>query len=222
MQVAFFASIPLDISDFPTRHNYGLALWQSRIERILADWVEELAVPIYRGCEVTGFAQDAAGVDVALSDGRSLRAQYLVGCDGGRSLVRKQAGIDFPGWDASVSYLIAEAEMIGEPPTGLRRDDRGMHGIGRLEDGKRVRRGVESSSRSSAATSRPWTSFARRSSRCTEPTSAFTRHVALEVHRHDPAGGGVPRATRAARRRRGARAFARRAARDSTSACRTP
>src|SRR5580693_3924417 len=67
MQVARFATAPLDISDFPTRHNYGLALWQSHIERILAAWVDELAVPIYRGREVTGFAQDDAGVDVELS-----------------------------------------------------------------------------------------------------------------------------------------------------------
>ena len=113
--------IPLDISDFPTRHNYGLALWQNRIERILAAWVDELAVPIYRGREVTGFAQDDTGVDVELSDGRSLRAKYLVGCDGGRSLIRKKAGIDFPGWDPSISYLIAEVEMteragVGHPP----------------------------------------------------------------------------------------------------------
>ena len=63
-QVAGFAWIPLDISDFPTRHNYGLALWQNHIERILAGWVGELAVPIYRGREVTGFAQDDTGVDV--------------------------------------------------------------------------------------------------------------------------------------------------------------
>ena len=49
MQVQGFASIPLDISDFPTRHNYGLALWQNQIERILAGWVSELAVPILRG-----------------------------------------------------------------------------------------------------------------------------------------------------------------------------
>ena len=106
-QVAAFASIPLDISDFPTRHNYGLGLWQSRIEEILAGWVGELAVPIHRGVEVTGFAQDDTGVDVAVSDGRSLRAEYLVGCDGGRSLVRKAAGIAFPGWDPTVSNLIA-------------------------------------------------------------------------------------------------------------------
>ena len=138
-QVASFARIPLDISDFPTRHNYGLALWQNRIERILADWVGELAVPIYRGHEVTGFAQDDTGVDVELSDGRSLRAKYLVGCDGGRSLIRRRAGIDFPGWDPSISYLIAEVETAEEPEWGIRRGEQGIHALGKLEDGKRVR-----------------------------------------------------------------------------------
>jgi 2-polyprenyl-6-methoxyphenol hydroxylase-like FAD-dependent oxidoreductase len=135
-QVAGFGQTPLDISDFPTRHNYGLALWQNQIERILADWVGELAVPIHRGCEVTGFAQDDTGVDVALSDGKSLRAQYLVGCDGGRSLIRKRAGIDFPGWDPSVSYLIAEVEMAEEPAWGIRRDAKGTYALGKLEDGR--------------------------------------------------------------------------------------
>src|SRR5687768_3007526 len=104
-QVAAFAAIPLDISDFPTRYPYGLALWQNQIERILAGWVEELGVPIYRGREVTGFAQGDTGVDVELSDGESMRAEYLVGCDGGRSLIRKAAGIEFAGWDASTSSL---------------------------------------------------------------------------------------------------------------------
>jgi len=139
MQVAGFALIPLDISDFPTRHNYGLALRQEAIERTLATWIDELAVPIHRGVEVTGFAQDDSGVDVALSDGRSLRAKYLVGCDGGRSLVRKKAGIDFPGWDPSLSYLIAEAAMTEEPAWGVRRDERGINALAKLEDGKRVR-----------------------------------------------------------------------------------
>ena len=139
MQVAGFALIPLDISDFPTRHNYGLALAQEGIERVLAAWVDELAVPIYRGLEVTGFAQDDSGVDVALSDGRSLRARYLVGCDGGRSLIRKTAGIEFPGWEPSISYLIAEVQMTEEPAWGIRRDDRGINALGKLEDGKRVR-----------------------------------------------------------------------------------
>ncbi len=139
MQVAGFALNPLSISDFPTRHNYGLALSQDRIEPILAAWVEELAVPTHRGCEVTGFAEDASGVDVTLSDGRSLRADYLVGCDGGRSLIRKQAGIEFPGWDASTSWLIAEVELAEEAPWGTRRDEKGFYGLSRLEDGKRVR-----------------------------------------------------------------------------------
>jgi len=139
MQVGGFAMIPLDISDFPTRHNYGLALPQEGIERTLATWVDELAVPIYRGLEVIGFAQDDTGVHVELSDGRSLRAKYLVGCDGGRSLIRKKAGIDFPGWDPSISYLIAEGAMTEEPAWGIRRDDRGINGLGKLEDGKRVR-----------------------------------------------------------------------------------
>jgi 3-(3-hydroxy-phenyl)propionate hydroxylase len=138
-QVAGFAWIPLDIGDFPTRHNYGLGLWQNRIERILAGWVGELGVPIYRGREVTGFAQDDTGVDVEVSDGRSLWAEYLVGCDGGRSLIRKAAGIEFPGWDSSTSNLIAEVEMAEEPEWGIRRDDKGIHGLSRLEDGGPVR-----------------------------------------------------------------------------------
>jgi 3-(3-hydroxy-phenyl)propionate hydroxylase len=136
-QVAGFAWIPLDISDFPTRHPYGLALWQDRIERILAGWVDELRVPIYRGREVTGFAQDDTGVDVdvELSDGQSLRAEYLVGCDGGRSLVRKAAGIEFPGWDPTTSNLIAQVEIDQEPEWGIRRDAIGVHSFSRLEDG---------------------------------------------------------------------------------------
>jgi 3-(3-hydroxy-phenyl)propionate hydroxylase len=134
-QVGGFAWIRFDISDFPTRHNYGLALRQNHIERILAGWVGELAVPIYRGREVTGFAQDDSGVRVELSDGPSLRAEYLVGCDGGRSLVRQAAGIEFPGWDPTTSNLIAEVEMAEEPEWGLRRDALGIYSLSRLEDG---------------------------------------------------------------------------------------
>ena len=131
--------IPLDISDLPTRHNYVLGLWQNHIERILAKWVGELDVPIYRGRDVTGFAQDDTGVDVALSDGQTLRAEYLVGCDGGRSLVRKAAGIEFPGWDPTTSWLIAEVETGEEPKWGVHQDARGIHGIGRVENGGSVR-----------------------------------------------------------------------------------
>lgn len=134
-----FADVSLDIGDQPTRHNYFLALWQTRIENILADWIGELAVPIYRGQEVTDFAQDDTGVDVELSDGRSLRAKFLVGCDGGRSLIRKKAGIEFPGWDPSTSYLIAEVETTEEPEWGVRRTAKGINAFAKLEDGKRAR-----------------------------------------------------------------------------------
>jgi 2-polyprenyl-6-methoxyphenol hydroxylase-like FAD-dependent oxidoreductase len=132
-QVAGFATARLDISDFPTRHPYGLGLWQNHIERIPVGWVDELAVPIYRGREVTAFTQDDTGVDVELSDGKSLRADYLVGCDGGRSLVRKAAGIEFPGWDPTTSALLAEVEMTEEPQLGIRRTPSGMHALGKVE-----------------------------------------------------------------------------------------
>lgn len=151
-QVAGFAGTSLDISDFPTRHNYGLGLWQNHIERILAGWVAELAVPIYRSREVTGFAQDDTGVDITLADGQPLRTEYLVGCDGGRSLIRKVAGIEFPGWDPTTSSLIAEVEMAETPPWGIRRDALGMHGLGKLEGG-RVR--VMLTEREVGATSEP-------------------------------------------------------------------
>jgi 2-polyprenyl-6-methoxyphenol hydroxylase-like FAD-dependent oxidoreductase len=132
VQVVGFQMIRLDLSDFPTRHPHTLGLWQAHIERILAEWLGELKVPIYRGREVTGFWQDDTGVDIGLSDARSMRAQYLIGCDGGRSRVRKTAGIDFPGWDPTTSALIAEVEMTEQPPLGIRNDEIGVHGIGKL------------------------------------------------------------------------------------------
>ena len=104
-------------------------------ERILAGWVEELGVPILRGREVVGFAQDDTGVDVELSGDTSLRAEYLVGCDGGRSLIRKAAGIDFPGWDPTTSYLIAEVEMDEEPEIGMRPEGGGIGPVNREEGG---------------------------------------------------------------------------------------
>ena len=133
-QVAMFAGTSF-ISDLPTRHNYVLGLWQNHIERILAGWVGELEVKIYRGREVTGFTQDDSGVAVQLSDGESLRAEYLVGCDGGRSLIRKAAGIEFPGWDPTTSWLIAEVETAREPKWGFHEDAVGTHGIGKADGG---------------------------------------------------------------------------------------
>jgi 3-(3-hydroxy-phenyl)propionate hydroxylase len=134
-----FRHTTLDISDFPSRHSYFLVLWQQHIERTLAGWVDELGVRIYRGCEVTGFAQDDSSVHVALSDDTSLRAEYLVGCDGGRSVIRKVAGIEFAGWDATRSWLIAEAKMTEEPPWGFREDATGTYAIAKMEDSRAMR-----------------------------------------------------------------------------------
>src|SRR4030088_3316003 len=138
-QAAMLATTVLDMSDFPTRHPYSLGIWQNQIERIMAAWIAELPVRIYYGCEVTGCAQDDTGVDVELSDDQSLRAQYLVGCDGGRSLIRKAAGIEFPGWDPTKSNLIAEVEMAEEPEWGLRRDAPGLHSMSSMPNGGPVR-----------------------------------------------------------------------------------
>ena len=139
VQVATFGTTVVDMSDFPTRHPYSLAIFQNQIERIMAAWIAELPVRIYYGCEVTGFAQDDTGVDVRLSGGESLRVPYLVGCDGGRSAIRKAAGIEFPGWDPTRSNLIAEVELTEEPPPGVRHDAAGVHGLHRMEDGKTFR-----------------------------------------------------------------------------------
>ncbi|MGH9019001.1 MAG: FAD-dependent monooxygenase, partial [Acidimicrobiales bacterium] len=138
-QAAMIGGTVLDMSDFPTRHPYSLGIWQNRIERIMAEWVQELPVTIYYRREVKGFVQDDAGVDVELSEGRPLRGQYLVGCDGGRSGIRKGAGIDFPGWEPTKSNLIAEVEVTEEPPRGIRHDAIGIHGLHRLEDGRTER-----------------------------------------------------------------------------------
>ncbi len=132
-QASMIGTTVLDMSDFPTRHPYSLGIWQNQIERILAGWVGELPVQIYHARAVEGFTQDGSGVDVALAGGGSLRASYLVGCDGGRSVIRKAAGIDFPGWDPTRSNLIAEVEVSEEPELGMRRDSGGVHAIGRLE-----------------------------------------------------------------------------------------
>ena len=130
-----FAGHMLGIADLPTRHNYILGLWQSRFEPILAGWVEELEVPIIRGQSVVGCAQDDTGVDVKLTGDSTVRAAYLVGCDGGRSVVRKAAGIEFAGVDASRSWILAEATMEEEPQFGLREGG----GIGRAADERLVR-----------------------------------------------------------------------------------
>lgn len=139
VQAATFGSVTLDISDFPTRHPYALGLFQNHIERILAGWLRDLGVRTEYGTEVVGFDEDEDGVNVELAGGRRIRARYLVGCDGGRSGVRRLAQIDFPGSEATVSNLIAEVEVTEETPKGVRHDATGVHGLQVLADGRTVR-----------------------------------------------------------------------------------
>jgi 3-(3-hydroxy-phenyl)propionate hydroxylase len=134
VQIAWLGETTFDMSDFPTRHPYGLGLWQKHIERIMAGWIKELGVEPRYGSDVTGLAQDEAGVTVSLGDRSTVRAQYLVGCDGGRSAIRKEAGIDFPGKEATRSTLVAEVQMAGDPEFGIRRGPLGVGGIGPMED----------------------------------------------------------------------------------------
>jgi len=138
VQAMSFAGTPLEVADLPTRHPYTLGLSQSHIERILRGWVDELGVPIRRGLEVTGFTQDDVGVEVHLAQGDSVRTAYLIGADGGRSVVRRAAGIEFVGAEATRSHLIAEVEVTEEAPTGIRYDDAGIHGINVMDDGQAV------------------------------------------------------------------------------------
>jgi 2-polyprenyl-6-methoxyphenol hydroxylase-like FAD-dependent oxidoreductase len=135
LQTIHFPAV-LDMGDFPTRRPYGLGLWQRRFEEILAGWVAELDVHVRRESEVTGFRQDDEGVDVELANGGPLRAQYLVGCDGGRSVVRRTAGIEFAGWDAASSSLVAEAMIRDDSEMGeLHRDEKGVYAMGPVGDG---------------------------------------------------------------------------------------
>ena len=197
-------------ADLPTRHNYVLGLKQNHIERILAEWVAELRVPLLYGKEVTGFTQDDEGVVVALADGESVRARYLAGCDGGRSLIRKAAGIDFPGWDPSLSWLIAEVHTAVEPKWGFHEDALGTHAIGKAEGGligvvlteREVRQGGEPTLRdvSEALIAVYGTDFGIHSPRWVSRFTDMTRQAAAyragrvllagdAAHIHPPIGG---------------------------------
>jgi 3-(3-hydroxy-phenyl)propionate hydroxylase len=132
-QAMSFAGTPLDVAALPSRHPYTLGLSQGHVEQILRDWVDELGVPVRHGVEVIGLAQDDTGVDVRLAGGGTRRTAWLVGADGGRSVVRKAVGIELVGARATRSHLIAEAELTEEAPTGLRQDDIGIHGINLVE-----------------------------------------------------------------------------------------
>jgi 3-(3-hydroxy-phenyl)propionate hydroxylase len=129
-----FAGVPLDMTVMPTRYNYILSLRQIHIEKILNERLAEQRVPVMWGCEVTGLTQTGDAVHLRLANGAELRAAYVVGCDGGRSTVRKLAGIEFPGTEPTTSNLIAEAKLAQDAPLGIVRDARGIRGIGKVED----------------------------------------------------------------------------------------
>ncbi|MFJ3793372.1 FAD-dependent monooxygenase [Kitasatospora sp. NPDC090091] len=100
-----------------TAHPFGLATPQTVTEELLAERAAELGAEIRRGCELVGLAQDEEGVDVELADGTRLRARYLVGCDGGRSTVRRLTGVGFPGEPSTVETLLGDMEMTEDPAT---------------------------------------------------------------------------------------------------------
>ncbi|UMG92535.1 FAD-dependent monooxygenase [Nocardioides sp. TF02-7] len=129
VQALAFDGTPLPVADLPTRHPYTLALGQSGVEEVLLGWVEELGVPVRRGVEVTGFTQDDGGVDVHVADDAPLRTAYLVGADGGRSVVRRTAGIELVGAEPTRSHLIAEVAVTEEAPPGIRLDEVGIHAV---------------------------------------------------------------------------------------------
>ena len=132
-QAMSFAGTALDVAALPSRHPYTLGISQGQVEQVLRGWVVELGVSVRHGVEVTGLAQDDAGVDLHLADGSSLRTAWVVGADGGRSVVRKAAGLELIGAPATRSHLIGEADVTEEPPIGLRQDDIGIHGINPVE-----------------------------------------------------------------------------------------
>ncbi|MFJ6614430.1 rifampin monooxygenase [Streptomyces sp. NPDC091289] len=100
-----------------TAHPYGLSTLQPVTERLLRERAVELGAEIRRGWEVAGLSQGAEEVTVELADGTQLRSRYVVGCDGGRSTVRKQLGVDFPGQPATVETLLGDMEMTEDPAT---------------------------------------------------------------------------------------------------------
>ena len=111
----FFAGILRSAPELDTTHPYVLGIAQTKTEALLTRRAVELGVDIRRGSEVTGLAEDGAGVSVTLANGSGLRARYLVGCDGGRSTVRTLAGIGFPGEPSRREFLLGEVQLTAAP-----------------------------------------------------------------------------------------------------------
>ncbi|MDV6263944.1 FAD-dependent monooxygenase [Rhodococcoides yunnanense] len=117
--LAHFSFIPLDMTGLPTRHPYALAVHQSRVEQILEERATELGVRLRWDSEVVDLHEDASGVDVQVATGQDceqMRAGFIVGCDGGRSTVRKLAGIGFSGTPATLTALMGDVSLDYPPP----------------------------------------------------------------------------------------------------------
>ncbi|MFH7596845.1 FAD-dependent monooxygenase [Streptomyces racemochromogenes] len=116
--VGHFSGLYLDFDESESRHPYPLMILQSAVERLLEEWAGELGVRVRRSAAVSAVRQDGDGVTVGLDTAEGaaeLRARYLVGCDGGRSTVRRLAGIGFPGTDATMTALIGDVELPDLP-----------------------------------------------------------------------------------------------------------
>ena len=114
----FFAGIAKPSPDrMDTAHSYILGIPQTLTDRLLAERAIELGAEVRRGCQLVGLSQDDQGVTAELADGTQLRSRYLVGCDGGRSTVRKLLGVGFPGQPTSVEWLLGEMEVAMPPET---------------------------------------------------------------------------------------------------------
>ncbi len=109
----------LDLRTLPTQFGMVLIVPQSGTEHLLEARAAELGVEVRRGAKVVGLTQDGDGVTVELADGASLRADYVVGCDGAHSAVRELVGIDFVGKQYETHILLADVRLAAPPAETL-------------------------------------------------------------------------------------------------------
>jgi 2-polyprenyl-6-methoxyphenol hydroxylase-like FAD-dependent oxidoreductase len=199
----FFAGIPKPAPDrLDTAHPYVLAIPQTTTERLLTEHVTELGVEIRRGCDLVGLSQDDHGVTAQLADGTQLRSRYLVGCDGGRSTVRKLLGVGFPGEPAKAEWLLGEVEVAVAPEelTAVVAEVRKTHlGFSAVPLGDGVYRVVAPAEGwpRTARSRRPWTSSSSSCGRSPAPTSACIHRAGSPASATPP---GWPSATESAGR----------------------
>ena len=194
-----------------TAHPYGIATPQPVTERLLNERALELGTEIRRGCEVVGLSQDEDGVTVELADGTRLRSRYLVGCDGGRSAVRKLLGVGFPGEPAKVETLLGDMEVTEDPATiaavvaEVRRTQLRFGVVPPDEDGVcRVIVPADGVAEDRAAAPTPGGVQAAAAGRRGHGLRGALAALAVPVRRRHPAGRALPGRPGVARRRRGA------------------